>query len=473
MPLINIPGIRLNLTDGNLRPRSVPTQPKVTLIGVTNNANVDPGEPIRVESDDDARQFDNTYASDSTTPDPAGPISKPSELTLAVAEAFAGGADHVEVMALPDSTSIDTKLGLFHSESQRYSALGEAYTQLKYTPVDIVVPVGVQIDSTGLSATENYAWQLANFCHQTSINERTCIGMIAVQPAVAGNTVPTIKQQEDWVAALETFDTTSILGDDFTIGDGVTATGADPANQGPDTFAFWATDDEAIPTGAPTPRFDADIEFDNKNQPVDLGRYISVVADTLRFINEESGRQAPTLGYYHANGVSAYAGLVSSLPSFVGTTNQIIRGATPVRALAPTQVERLANKRYVTFINRPTGYVVADGVTWAHRISDEVRSDFTQLTTIRIAFDAVNFVRAGLFRYLGQPNNAQIRAAIEADIDVALSNLQRLGALQKYTFRLNLTAQKMVLGKMDIEMTLTPAFEIKTITLTTGLSAEL
>jgi hypothetical protein len=473
MPLINLPGIRLDLTDGNLRPRSTPTQPKVTLIGVTNNPGVSSGEVVRVESDDDARRFDNMYASDSVTPDPSGPIGKPSELTLAVAEAFSGGADHVEVMALPNSASVDTKLGLFHTPSERYDALEEAYTLLRFTPVDIVVPVNTQIDATGLSASQNYGWQLANFCHQTSINERTCIGVIGTTPAVAGNTVPTIAEQEAWVAALETFDTTAVLGADFTIGDGITATGVDPLNQGPDTYAFYATSDETIPVGAPTPRFDADIEYDKKNKAVDIGRYLSITAETARFINEESGREAPTLGYYHNNIASSYAGLISSIPSFVGTTNQIMRGMTPVRALAPTQVERLANKRFVSLINRPTGYVVADGVTWAHRISDEIRSDFTQLTTIRIAFDAVNFVRASLFRYLGQPNNAQIRAAIEADIDVALSNLQRLGALQKYTFRLNLTAQKMVLGKMDIEMTLTPAFEIKQITLTTGLSAEL
>jgi hypothetical protein len=470
MPTSTIPGVKAHIQDGGLRPRSTPVQPKVTVIGTTNNPDIVPGEPIRVESDNDARLFDNKFASDGVTLDPTGPISKPSELTKAVAEAFNGGGDHVEVYALPDPTGTSLKLEVSPTPARRFDALAEAYRLLKFTPIDIAIPVGTVIDSTGLLSTQNFAYQLANFCHQTTINERAAIGAIATTPAVAGDVVPTLAQMETWVAGLEDFDTSGILGIAFPIGDGITDANADDV---PDTYAFWATEDEAIPVGAPAPRFDADVEIDRKGQPVDLGKYISVVADTVRFINEESSRVNASLGYYHGNAVAAYAGLISSLPSFVGTTNQILKGATPVRPLAPSQVERLINKRYVSFINRPTGYVVADGITWAYRISDSIRSDFTQLTTFRITLDAISFVRTRAMRYIGQPSNAQTRAALNADVDEALSKMQQIGALQKYDFRVVATQAQQVLGRIEIELKLVPAFEIKTITVVAGVSGAL
>jgi len=472
MPLNTLPGVKAELIDGQLRPVSVPTQPKITLIGTCNNPNVGPGEPIRLESDDDAAQFDNKLASDSVTLDPTGPISKPSELSKAITEAFNGGGDNVEVFVIPDDNDQSVKLGVDAIPQERYDSLDGAYDLLKFTTVDIVTPVGATIDATGLASTDNFAYQLANFCHQAFINERGCIGTIGLSPAVAGNNIPTLAQQEAWVAAAETFDTSGILGADFTIGDGVTFTGADARSQGPDTYAFWATSDEAIPIGAPTPRFDSDVETDKKGFPVDIGKYICVVADTVRFINEQSGRENPTGGFYHANAATAYTGMIANRPARIGTTNDQLRGAVPVRALAPSQAERLESKRFTTFLNRPTGFVCANGVTWGHRISDQVRTDYTQLTTMRIALDAVAFVRARVMRYIGQPNNAQVRASINSDVDEALSVMQRLGALQGYDFRVNSSASQQILGQMTIDIRLQPAFEIRTVTVSTSLTAQ-
>jgi hypothetical protein len=469
MPTNQIPGVKVELIDGQLRPVTLPVQPKVTLLGVTNSPNVTVGEPTRVESDNDAALFDDFFLADGTTPSPTGPVQKPSELTRAIAETFAGGADNVEVVVLPDPTATNLALELTPTNQRRYDSLDSFYTLLKFTPVDIVVPVGTTIDATGLAATDNYGYQLANFCHQTTINERSCHGVIGVTPPVAGDTTtPTLAQLETWVTALEAFDTSSILGTDFTIGDGVDDTDADNV---PDTYAFWATSDEAIPVGSP-PRYDADVDTDRRGEGVDIGKYLSVVADQGRFVNEVSGRVNVTGGFYHSNLAPAYAGLISNLPARVGTTNQIMRGATAVRALAPSQAERLLLKRYITFLNRPTGYVVANGVTWAHKISNAVRSDYTQLTTLRITFDAVSFVRTRAIRYIGQPNNAQTRAALRTDVDEALGVMQKIGALQRYDFQLNITPAQAVLGTMTVDLKLVPAFEILEITVTAALSAE-
>lgn len=469
MPLNTLPGVKVELIDGQLRPVSIPVLPKVTLIGTTNNPNVDPGEPIRVESDDDASVFDNYFDSDGTTPNPLGVLRKPSELTKAIAEVFAGGADNVEVVALPDPTGTQLKLEITPTAARRYDALDTMYGLLKFTEVDIITPVGATLDASGLASTQNFAWQLGNFCHQTTINERGCIGVIGVTAPVSTG-IPTLAETEAWVAALETYDTSGILGADFTIGDGTTDGDTDGV---PDNYAFWATSDEAIPSGLPAPRYDADVVEDRKGFPVDLGKYVSVVSEHCQFLNEESARVSPTTGLYSGSMASTYAGLISNLPARIGTTNQLIRGAIPLRKLAPSQVERLTSKRYVSGLQRPgVGYVVGQGITWAHRISDAYRSDFTQLTTVRITFDAIGFCRARAMRYIGQPNNAVTRAALRADIDEALGVMQKLGALQRYEFQLNVTPAQAVLGKMTIDLKLVPAYEILEITVTAALAAE-
>lgn len=468
MPLNTLPGVKAEIIDGQLRPRFVPSQPKITFLGATNNPNAVVGEPTRIEVDADLQDVDNFFATDGVTPDPNGPVRKPSELSRAISEARNAGAENIEYVALPDDGNTALKLGINATNAERFAALNTMYTLLQETPVDIVVPVGATIDATGLTSTQNFAWELANFCHQATINERSAIGMIGVTPPVAGNATPTLAELEAWVAALETYDTTTILGADFTIGDGTTDVGGDGI---PDNYAFWATSDENIPTGTP-PRYDGQVEADRRGAGVDIGKYISVCADTVRFINEISNLVNPANGFYHGNIANAYAGLVASLPSRIGTTNKVLGGVTPVRALSPSQVQRLQTTRYVAMRVRPQGFVINNGITWAHRINDVNRSDFTQLTTLRITQDALSFVRSRAVQFLGQPNNATAKSALEADIDDALRIMQRIGALNRYDFNIQVNPTQATLGRMVIEITIVPAFEITTITVAIALARE-
>jgi hypothetical protein len=466
-PINSLPGVKLELQDAQLRIGTTPIQPKITLIGTSNNPNLTPGEPFALKSDDDVVLLDNFFATDGSA-DPTGPVQRPSELSKAAAEAFAGGADNVEVVVLPDPSNLAIKLLLTPSNTQRYDALTSVYGLLEFSPVDIVLPVSATIDATGLPATQNFGYQLANFCHQTSVNERFAIGVIGVTPPVAGDVVPTLAQNEAWVTALEAFNTATVLGADFRIGNGVTDTNGDSI---PDTYAFWATEDEGIPVGTP-PRYDADVETDKKGQPVDLGKYISVVTDHVRIINEVSPRVNPTLGYYHGTLAPTYAGMISGIPANIGTTNRVLRGVTPTRAISPGQSERLSNKRYVCGILRSTGYVVTQDNTWAYKISDNIRSDFTLLTTVRITADTVTAIRTRAMRYIGGPNNVETRAGLRADIDEVLALLIKNGYLQSGEHKLNITPAQAVLGKLDVDVKIVPAFEILQIKVNTALAAQ-
>ncbi|MGH7412446.1 MAG: hypothetical protein ACREJ6_15500, partial [Candidatus Methylomirabilis sp.] len=455
MPLNTLPGVKGEINDGQLRPRFVPQQPKVTLIGSSNNPELPVGEPFIIETDADAQKTYNRFLADGTTPSPSGPIRKPSELTRAIAEVRGGGAENIEVVVLPDPTAMGQALEIDPNNLRRFQAQEALFPLLKETPIDAVVPVGATIDASGLGVGENFGYQLANLCHQSTINERSVRGYIGSVGPVAPNSTskPTLAQQEAWVAALEAFDTTAFGGASFTIGDGVTDAGGDGV---PDNFAFWGTQNELIPTGTP-PRFNGQVEIDGKGQPVDIGKYITVFVERVRFFNEVAQDVNPTLNFYDANGVAAYAGLRASLPSRLGTTNRVLPGAVPIRPLSPTQVERLQRKRFVALRLRPTGYVVNNGITFAYHINDFFKSDFTQETTFLITQDALSFIRTRAVQYLGGPNNAQVKAALESDIDDALKVMQRLGALQRYNFQLIISPAQAVLGRMRIEVTLVPA----------------
>ena len=473
MALNNLPGTKVEVNDGNLRITRPPVQPKVTLIGCTNNPNVDAGEPIRIESDDDAVLFDNRYDTDGTTLLSTGALQKPSELTRAIAEAFAGGAQNVEVIALPSTTGFESKLDPSPSASDRYDALALTYAVIKDTPMNIIAPVGAYIDEAGLLSSENFGYQLANFCYQNSINYQMCIGVLGVTPPNPLDTnptgIPSLTQLEAWTAGLETFDTTAINGDDFTIFDGTT----DAAGNGiPDNYAFWATSDEVIPVGgASAPRFDANVVTDRRGEPVDIGAYISVPTEWSRFYNNESNRVYPTLGYYTNSTASAYAGLISKLPARIGTTNQVIPGMTPIRQLSPGQADRLLVQRFVPMLMRSLGYVVVQDNTGAYKISDYYRSDFTLLTTVRIMHDAVGVVRTRAETYIGKPNNAVNRNALMSEIDEGLGLMQKRGALEWFEATIVATNAMRVLGRASIDLVIQPAYELLEITTYVSLTA--
>ena len=430
---------------------------------------MDPVEPTLIETDADTALVDNYFAdAAATVPNATGLVRKPSELSKAIAEARNAGAENIEFVVLPDPQAIGDKLEISPIYQRRFDALTVAYRELKETDVDIVNPVGAVIDATGIQSTQNFAYQLADFCHQSTVNERTVLGTIGISPPIAGDQVPTLAQLETWVAAAEDYDTSGVLGTDFSIGDGVTDSGGDGV---PDTYAFWATSDSTIPTGQP-PRFNGKVEIDSGGEPVDIGKYISVCADTVRFINEVSNKVSPANGFYHGNMAAAYAGMISSLPSRIGTTNKVLGGVLPVRKLSPTQVERLQIKRYVAMRMRPKGFVVNKGVTWAYHISDTFKSDFTQLTTVRITADAISLVRMRAVEYLGGPSSAEVVNALNSDVDEALRTMQRDGALNRYEFNITMKPAQAVLGAMTIELTLVPAFEVTDINLIVALAKE-
>lgn len=453
----NIPRTRADVVDFGTRITPPVMGPKTTVVGFTDNPNAPLEDPYLLERLEDLSTYFDKAA------------GGPSEITKMVEETASGGSRNIEVFVLSDGS------GNRYSEdsvtpAQRFAMLARAYELLINHDVDIVLPVGGKIDATGLASTQNFAYQLANFCYQATKEYNSCIGVVGVQPpsaAVAVTGMPSLALQSSWVDALAAFDTSALLGIDFSIYDGVTDSGGEGI---PDDFAFWATTDEQIPVGSP-PAQAANIRKDSKGNPIDIGGYISVVASWCKIRNEAAARKYPVQGYYNAGGEGVYAGLISSLPAEISTTNMPVPGADVLRNLSARQVNTLSGARFVSFWTMPNGFVVASGMTGAHNISQYYRSDFVRLTTVRITQESIAAVRIVCNPFIGKPNNAVNRSAIENAIDEGLSRLQKRGSLEGFRFSLISTPTMRVLGQIIVDLTIVPAFEIQEITVQIGLSA--
>jgi len=123
--------------------------------------------------------------------------------------------------------------------------------------------------------------------------------------------------------------------------------------------------------------------------------------------------------------------------------------------------------------SRAKGFVVASGVTGAHNVNRYLRSDYVRLTTVRIVHAAVDLIRAVGDKYIGEANNAPQLNALSSDIDQALLSMKSAGALNAYDFVVSSTPDQRVLGEVDINLTLVPAFEVVKINLTVSLAKEL
>lgn len=446
-----IPRIKAELTDGNLRAVPAPLLPKVTLIGVTSSTAVTVNEPTLVRPDTDLSDFDNVDGS-------------ASELSKAIIEARDAGADNIEVVVtLNQTTAATTNLA-------RFNALTDTYDLLVNHPLNIVVPVNAFIDIE--PSGNSFGYQLAGFCYKASKEFSSVIGVIPVTPPVPlSQATVSLAELEAYVAAVEDFDTTGIdpSGGSFTSFDGVTdlagVTGV------PDNYAYWATTNETLPSGSP-PAIDGDIITDKNGNPVDIGKYVSVVAGSYRFANDLVKKVAPSVGFYDNDGAASYAGFISTLAPHRSPTNKVIPSVGIIRNLSISQADRLAQKRFVIFQKRAKGTTVVNAMTGAYNISPVYRSDYVRLTTIRIANEAVERIRAVADPFLGEPYNGVSENALRQEIDQALSVLQTLGALRRYDFQLISTPAMQVLGELVVDLQLVPAFEITQIRIDVALRSE-
>jgi hypothetical protein len=447
----NLPGATVEILDQGLRISRPPSGPKVLLLGFTTstNTNATPYVPYSIANSSLTTAYNSFKNADGTV----------SELCKSLYECFVAGGRDIELMNILPAGS-----GSLIDKNDRYGYLAEAYEILINHSVDIVVPVGVYLDDSvtanyhgGTGTSWSFGYQLANFCYQSTKVNNTCIGVIGVSGATtSASGAPTIAEIEAWVKKFESYTSCSYYN-----GTTETTTGT------PGNYRLVATSTEEQPA-----TFAGGDVTDAKGNRVDIGAYISVVAANVRAANDAAMELYPTLGFYNSDGVSAYAGLISSLPAKSAPTNKIVQGVTLSQNISNAQADRLAGKRYVTFISKTKGVVVASAMTGAYNISQYYRSDFVRLTTVRIVHDAVNYVREVADQFIGEPNNAPQRNAMATAIENALKTMQENGALRRFNFNVYASPTDQILGKATVELILVPAFELQQITVIVALTSE-
>lgn len=447
----NLPGTTVEVLDQGLRISRPPSGPKILLLGTTTstNSNASPYIPYSIALNSITSAYKSFLNADGT----------PSELCKSLYECYVAGGRDIELMNI-----LPTASGSYTAVNDKYGYLGQAYDTIINYNVDMVVPVGVYLDDLvtanyhgGSGTSWSFGYQLANFCYQATVNNNTCLGVIGVIGATTSPSgTPTLAEVETWVSGLESYS-------DCTYYDGTTET----ATGTPGNYSLVARTSETQ-----SPNYAGGDVTDAKGNKVDIGAYISVVAANVRAANDAAIALYPTIGYYNSDGVASYCGLVASLTSKSAPTNKVVQGITLQQQLSYSQANRLAGKRFVTFLSKPKGVVVASAMTGAYNISSYYRSDYTRLSTVRIVHDAINYVRETADQFIGEPNNAPQRNAMATAIENALKTMQESGALRRFNFNVYASPTDQILGRATVELILVPAFELQQITVIVALTSE-
>ena len=447
----NLPGATVEVLDQGLRISRPPSGPKVLLLGFTTSthANATPYVPYSISDSSLTQAYRTFLNADGTV----------SELCKALYECYIAGGRDIELVNI-----LPTASGAFTGINDRYGYLGNAYDELINYSGDIIVPVAANLDDAitdnyhgGTGSAWSFGYQLANFCYQATKENNTCLGVIGVSGATTSPSgTPTLTEIETWVDALELY--TNVPWYDGT---------TDSGNGVPGNYRFVATTTEDMPAS-----YTGGDVLDAKDNRVDIGAYISVVAANVRAANDAAVALYPTLGYYNADGAAVYAGLVSALPAKSSPTNKVMNGIVLQQGISQSQANRLAGSRYVTFLSKAKGIVVASAMTGAYNISQYYRSDYVRLSTVRIVHDAVNYVRETADQFIGEPNNAPQRNAMATAIENSLKTMQENGALRRFNFNVYASPTDQILGRATVELELVPAFELQQITVIVALNSE-
>jgi hypothetical protein len=529
-----LPGLNVTLNDLGLKVAPPPAGPKVTLLGITSNTGIPVREPYTVFSVEKA--INSLYFSGVTGVNSAGTFPGELALAVEEASNAGAENIEIMIIGHYDGTGLAGYLDIHNDTSitQRYSDLSGAYSVLRNRDVDVVVPVGVYMDRQ-TSGGDSFGKQLGDFCFQASKEGNAAIGVIPTMPIFKWACYNVTGLKEDstlsgelssalgsyWlttgtfteasvanrVSALKAnyFSTPSAnLTDEYvryhTKGHGSTFV-SDVGNEVfyPTTYNAWLSgaadqagnilDDISVSSatsvnaayfaGWQAKTTAGTNATDSRGIKVDAGAYISVITAPLVAITSQTSTLAlaygasPSTLYHTTDGAVSYAGLILTLAPQSSTTNKQIPGINALKTLSATQANYLTGMRHVTLYSRSRGLTVASGITGAYRVSKYVTSDYTRLSTVRITTTVVDIIKAIGEKYIGEPNNAAQINALDSEIDQALLSLKGAGALNAYQFNIQSTPDQRVLGELDINLTLVPAFEITQINLTISLASEL
>jgi hypothetical protein len=299
----------------------------------------------------------------------------------------------------------------------------------------------------------NFAYQLANACFVIASNEYNVTGVI-------GTSLPNSWSTKDvsmWVGKEPVLDAdgeiaangTGLLGNKHMVGKlGYRA-------------GFFATDAGHLP--GPGAELTGGILKDRGNNPIDIGRFISVYYHPQTFLNP-----VDTNGYgYVTNGAAYYAGMISSLIPQSAPTNKVAQGASSLVKLPKIKLDALAKYHYVGLKQKNRVFRISDAPTAAR-----AGSDFVRLSTVRVLDRVIDIIREVGEPYIGEPNNAQARLSLETNIRTRLNLELKNNLISRFEVKVSATPTQRIQGDCDVELVIVPPFEMKKIRVYTSLARE-
>jgi hypothetical protein len=345
-----------------------------------------------------------------------------------------------------------------------YAALENLYDLLENsTAADIIVPIDADAFDTVTvnTRTTNFAYQLAFHLADMSTEDNECMGMIKVHPCGSG----TLTVVRDYIGtepsknALGQIDINGdgLLGEEWAMG----ASGTTFAAVAPGYFrSNFATTSNYY--GLP-PVASNEIEVDRRNNPVDIGKYISVVAAEPIF---PAGAYASG---YSGTGECIYAGVVSRLPVKSAPTGKIVPSITGLLYdLSKSQLESMTEARYVTFRRNRRGIVVTDGCT-----ASRATSDYNRLSTMRIVMALSKVLRNVGELYIGEGNSPEMLNSLKSAIKAKFEAFVKDGAIKNYVFDVVQSSIDAAAGIVSIPIEIVPALEVRRIKLVVNLRSAL
>jgi hypothetical protein len=304
----------------------------------------------------------------------------------------------------------------------------------------------------------NFAYQLARFCHEVSTNTKFCLGVIGTRPpaslapadiSVWIGKAPSYSTRSDGSKYIARYadNGSGLLGNKFKAGNYT-------FRSGEGFGGFILTDSEYLDSTELT---------DNNDFPVDIGRYISVVAASVRLFNafDTSGRG------YVTTAAPSYLGFTSSLDEQIAPTNKVIRGMQRVFDIRARLVDQLATAGYVYIWEKPKGLTVSDAPTGARPTSD-----FRRLTTMRIIKRVSGAVRDAADPFIGNSFSDGRRDALDNAIGEKLNKLRSAGYITRYTKEITQTRAQKVTGIADLRLVMVPAWELRQLTVDLSLAPQ-
>lgn len=325
------------------------------------------------------------------------------------------------------------------------------------------------VDSTSLAFAEvNFAHLLAKYCYENSTDYKFTHGVIGTSAPASGVSPRAIRSymgmaptyawdQENayWFIESDAQDGTGLLGHKFVGGKAA-------FNDGIKHGGFFLTADGTLDYSA------SNMLYDENAKKIDLGKYISVVGIFGR-TNDDVNPRGPS---YVTNVATVVAGMLPGLAVGDSLINVAVPNVAVDYRIETKTVDMACGLGLVVAKTEGGQAFIADSPTFA-----SPTSDYTRLTTVRIVSSIAEQLRTQTKPYIGKGLSAPKRAALEAAIgEVLKANLGgEAGNTQIITnasFKIEQSAQDRVLGKMRVNLTITPVFELRQITFSVNLSAQ-